>query len=122
MKTELKNQWIALEEKYQAVLNEKVDAFNLNNSTTKNQTKISSQLTFCTDGVQIRRYVNPDFYRGISVKSYKKTLAEMKLVDEFVNKVTEDMNFPIVEYGREEFDKFEALELEQVEFRKSDLV
>ncbi|WP_107040047.1 hypothetical protein [Brumimicrobium mesophilum] len=109
MKTELKNQWIALEEKYQATLNEKVE---VNNSTSIKQPNITSQLTFCTDGVQIRRYINPDFQKGISVKSYKKTLAEMKLVDDFANKTLVKLDLPIVEYGVDEFDKFEAFEIE----------
>lgn len=116
MNTTLKNEWITLEEKYQTILKEKIEQFNLNNTNTVKPSSISSQLTFCTDGVQIKRYVNPDFNSGISVKSYKKTLAEMKVVDEFQNVTNEDLNVSIMEFGVEEFEKFEALEINEENF------
>src|SRR5690554_2590169 len=64
MTTNQKNQWIALEVRYQQLEKEKNNA---------EHSGILSQLTFSTDGVIIRKYSELGNQGGISVQTYKKT-------------------------------------------------
>lgn len=78
MDTQLKNQWIALEAEYQSFLKEKITQHNSKNNIPTVHPSISSKMTFCKDGVIIKKLTNSDIHKGISFKVFDKTIAEMK--------------------------------------------
>ncbi|RYM33455.1 hypothetical protein ERX46_10975 [Brumimicrobium glaciale] len=119
MNTNLKNQWIALEEEYQALLKEKVNKHNLNNTSNIIHPSISSQMTFCSDGVIIKKLNNGLHRSGISVKVFDKTIAEMKTLDQIKNGsngTSDKLYLPIIEYKKEEIAGYNPKEAADQDF------
>ncbi|RFC54790.1 hypothetical protein [Brumimicrobium aurantiacum] len=78
METQLKNQWIDLEEQYHTLLKEKVKEHNLKNTTKIPTPVISSQLIFCKDGIVIHKLSEPHLKSGISIIVNNSSIAEIK--------------------------------------------
>ncbi|PWH86402.1 hypothetical protein [Brumimicrobium oceani] len=78
MNTQLKNQWIALEEKYHKLLKEKVNQYNSSSNSPIPQPIITSQLTFCKDGIVIHKLSEPHLKSGISIIVNNSSIAEVK--------------------------------------------
>lgn len=111
MKTELKNEWIALEEKYHTLLKEKVNQHNLRNNTSIPQPEITSQLIFCKDGIVINKHSEPLFKSGISVLVNNKTIVEVKEMK--MLKTNSNENF---------YNYTEAYSLDEINFYQPEVV
>ncbi|PWH86400.1 hypothetical protein [Brumimicrobium oceani] len=78
MNTQLKNQWIALEEQCHILLKEKIAEHNQTNDHPLSRALISSQLTFCKDGVLINKRSSSESKGGISVMFNDMATSEIK--------------------------------------------
>lgn len=118
MKTELKNEWIALEEKYHSLLKEKVNQHNLKNTTTPLHTAISSQIIFCSDGVIIKKLNHPELNSGISFKVYSQSIAEIKTLNQLSSNLNESNHslLPIAEYKMDEISNYNPEEIAKNDF------
>lgn len=120
MNTQLKNEWITSEEKYHKLLKEKVTQHNLNNSSTPLHPDILSQMTFCSDGVIIKKHNDPNFKSGISFKVSSLSIAGMKSSERYSNEMN-DFNIlfsPIYEYKIGEISKYSIEKIAERDFKK----
>ena len=119
MTTNLKNEWIALEEECLQLLNEKINQHNLKNTFALSHPSIHSQITFRSDSVLIKKHNSSNFKSGISVKVFDKTIEETKVL----NQITDDSNkeninsyLLITEYKKEDITKYNTQKAAQVNF------
>nr|WP_299201361.1 hypothetical protein [uncultured Brumimicrobium sp.] len=81
MNTQPKNQWIALEEQYHKLLKEKVNQYNASSNSPIPQPLITSQLTFCKDGIVIHKLSEPHLKSGISIIVNNSSIAEIQRLE-----------------------------------------
>lgn len=119
MNTQLKNEWIALEKKCQNFLKEKIIQHNKKNSNPLPHPAISSQMTFCKDGVIIKKHKNSDLQNRISVKVFDKTIEEIKIserTDKNLDKNINQLFSPISEYQLLNITEYIPIEIAEKDF------
>jgi hypothetical protein len=96
MTTTQKNAWIASEEHYQKLFKE--------NSEHKNDA-ILSQMTFCSDGVIIKKFSTTNFQDGIAFQVFNETIEEVKM-NETNTLVNESVLLDVKEFGKGEVERY----------------
>ncbi|MEO8933677.1 MAG: hypothetical protein ABI295_05170 [Xanthomarina sp.] len=96
MTTTQKNEWIASEERFQKLFKE--------NSEHKN-TAILSQLTFCSDGVIIKKYSATNAQDGIAFQVFNESIEEVKANKSSIL-VNERELLEVKEFGMDEMESY----------------